>query len=171
MSIVNSKSKGIVIAGFGAIGKTWLGEHYKNIIDLESGNYQHINEGFEHIAVEKKKGTSYRPANPEWPENYYKAVLEARKDYDIVLTSMHWDLLKFYEDNKIPYYIAFPEPDLEQEYAKRCYSRGNNEIFTEKMIKHIKDWRESLNNYNPIKILYLKSGEYLEDKLKEEGMI
>lgn len=98
----NKKPKGIVIAGFGAIGKSWLGEHYPNIIDIESGYYKHINEGFENIDVEKRKGTTIRPANPEWPQNYYNAIVNARTHYDFVLTSMHWDLLKFYEDNKIP---------------------------------------------------------------------
>ena len=51
----NNKPKGIVVAGFGAIGKTWLGEHYPNIIDMESGFYAHINKGFEQIDVEKRK--------------------------------------------------------------------------------------------------------------------
>lgn len=167
----NKNPKGIVIAGFGAIGKSWLGENYANIIDMESGYYKHINEGFENIDVEKRKGTTIRPANPEWPQNYYKAIVNARAHYDFVLTSMHWDLLKFYEDNKIPYYIAFPEQGLEEEYAKRCYERGNNEVFTEHMIKNIKLWNEKLKDYHPIKILNLKSGEFLEDKLKEERLI
>lgn len=33
-------SKGIIVAEFGAIGKTTLGKKYKNAIDLESGYYQ-----------------------------------------------------------------------------------------------------------------------------------
>ena len=32
----NIEPKGIVVAGFGAIGKTWLGEHYSNMVDMES---------------------------------------------------------------------------------------------------------------------------------------
>ena len=167
----NNTPKGIVIAGFGAIGKTYLSKKYANVIDMESGFFKHINIGFEHIDVEKRKGTSIRPENPDWPSNYYNAILNARKHYDIILTSMHWDLLKFYEEIQIPYYIAFPEQNLEDEYAKRCYSRGNNEIFTEHMIKNIKLWNERLKNYKPLKILYLKSNEFLEDKLKKEKIL
>lgn len=48
-------SKGIIVAGFGAIGKTTLGNKYNNIIDLESGYYQCDNTGFENIPYEKKK--------------------------------------------------------------------------------------------------------------------
>ncbi len=167
----NNKPKGIVVAGFGAIGKTWLGEHYPNIIDMESGFYAHINEGFEQIDVEKRKGTAYRPANPQWPENYFKAIVEARKHYDVVLTSMHWDLLKFFEDNNIPYYLAFPEQGSEQVLANRCYARGNNQTFTEKMIKNVKIWNEKLKEYHPIKILTISKDEYLENVLKKENII
>lgn len=167
----NNKPKGIVIAGFGAIGKTYLSKKYTNVIDMESGFFKHINIGFEHIDVEHRKGTTIRPENPDWPQNYYKAIVNARKHYDIVLTSMHWNLLEFYEENNIPYYIAFPEQNLEDEYAQRCYSRGNNEKFTEHMIKNIKLWNEKLHNYKPLKILYLKRNEYLEDKLKQEKIL
>lgn len=167
----NNPPKGIIVAGFGAIGKTWLGEHYANIIDMESGFYAHINEGFESIDVEKRKGTTMRPANPDWPQNYYNAIIDARKRYDVVLTSMHWDLLKFYEENNIPYYLAFPEQNSEEILAKRCYARGNNATFTENMIKNVKIWNEKLKNYKPVKLLILKKNEYLEDILKQEGLI
>lgn len=34
--------KGILIAGFGAIGKTTLTQKYDNMIDLESSNFKYI---------------------------------------------------------------------------------------------------------------------------------
>ena len=51
-------SKGIIVAGFGAIGKTTLGNKYDNIIDMESGYYQWDNTGFENIPYEQRKGTN-----------------------------------------------------------------------------------------------------------------
>ena len=90
-------SKGIIVAGFGAIGKTTLHEKYKDVIDMESGMYQWDNVGFEDIPYEKRKGTTDRKKNKEWPQNYFKAILEAQEKYKIVLTSMHWDLLNFFE--------------------------------------------------------------------------
>ncbi len=48
-------SKGIIVAGFGAIGKTTLGNKYDNIIDMESGYYQWDNTGFENIPYEQRK--------------------------------------------------------------------------------------------------------------------
>lgn len=49
-------SKGIIVAGFGAIGKTTLGNKYDNVIDMESGYYQWDNTGFENIPYEQRKG-------------------------------------------------------------------------------------------------------------------
>mgnify|MGYP000372056632 CR=1 FL=1 len=94
-------SKGIIVAGFGAIGKTTLGNKYDNVIDMESGYYRWDNTGFENIPYEQRKGKKERPENIEWPDNYYKAIIEARKKYDVVLTSMHWHLLDFFEKNNI----------------------------------------------------------------------
>lgn len=166
-----SKPLGIVIAGFGAIGKSYVGEKYSNVIDMESGNFAHLNEGMNFVPIEKRKGTNIRKPNPDWPDNYYKAIIEARKHYDIVLTSMHWDLLSFFEDNDIDYYLVFPEQGLEQEYAVRCYSRGNNAKFTEHMVGNIKIWNERLKDFNPKELVFLKSGQYLEDLLIEKGLI
>ena len=106
-------SKEIIVAGFGAIGKTTLGNKYDNIIDLESGYYKWDNTGFEHIPYEKRKGKKDRPKNKEWPTNYHNAVLEAMKKYD----------------------VAYPTLDSEKVLEERCYARGNNEIFTEKLKK------------------------------------
>lgn len=74
---MKAKCKGIVVAGFGAIGKTYLGKKYKNVIDMESGNFAHINDDVLDIPIEKRKGTDIRPKNPEWPNNYFKAIIEA----------------------------------------------------------------------------------------------
>ena len=59
-------SKGIIVAGFGAIGKTTLQQKYKDVIDMESGMYQWDNVGFEDIPYEKRKGTTDRKRNKEW---------------------------------------------------------------------------------------------------------
>lgn len=164
-------SKGIIIAGFGAIGKTTLDKKYENIIDMESGMYRWDNTGFEEIPYEKRKGTKIRPENEEWPKNYYKAILEAREKYDIVLTSMHWHLLDFFDKNNIEYYLAYPTLDSVDILANRCYARGNNEVFTEKLKKNLIDWYPKIKNYKIKKVLTIEKNEYLEDVLKREKML
>ena len=42
--------------------------------------YQWDNVGFEDIPYEKRKGTTDRKKNKEWPQDYFKAILEAQKN-------------------------------------------------------------------------------------------
>ncbi len=164
-------SKGIIIAGFGAIGKTTLGKKYDNVIDLESGYYQWDNTGFEHIPYELRKGKKERPKNPKWPTNYYNAILKAKEKYDVVLTSMHWNLLDFFEENNIEYYLAYPTLDSEKVLEKRCRDRGNNNIFTNKLKINLYDWDVKRKKYHPKELLLINKDEYLEDTLKRKNII
>ncbi len=157
-------SKGIVVAGFGAIGKTVVGNKYDNFIDLESSFYKWDNTGFENLSFEELKGI-VRPINKEWPSNYHKAIIKARKKYDVVLTSMHEHVLKFLEQNRIDYYLAFPTLDSDEIIKQRCYDRGNNENFVSILIATLYDFDKKLNEYHPIKILRINKNEYLEDVL------
>lgn len=164
-------SKGIIVAGFGAIGKTTLGNKYSNVIDMESGYFQWDNSGFENIPYENRKGKKERPKNQEWPNNYYQAILEARDKYDIVLTSMHWHLLDFFEENNIEYYLAYPTLDSEKILEKRCYNRGNNATFTNKLKINLYKWNEIIKDYTPKKLLIIKKNEYLEDVLIKNKLL
>ena len=157
-------SKGIVIAGFGAIGKTVVGNKYDNFIDLESSYYKWDNTGFGNLSSEELKGI-VRPINKNWPSNYHQAIVEARKKYDVVLTSMHDHVLKFLEQNSIEYYLAFPTLDSAEIIKQRCYARGNNENFVNILIDTLYSFDKKLDNYHPIKILRLNKNEYLEDVL------
>lgn len=164
-------SRGIIVAGFGAIGKTTLGNKYDNIIDMESGYYQWDNTGFEDIPYEQRKGKKERPKNKNWPDNYHKAILKATEKYDVVLTSMHWHLLDFFEKNNIEYYLAYPTLDSEKVLEERCYARGNNNVFTDKLKINLYNWNEIIKNYHPKKLLIIQKNEYLEDVLKNNGII
>ena len=164
-------SKGIIVAGFGAIGKTTLGKKYNNIIDMESGYYQWDNTLFENVPYEKRKGTKKRPLNSNWPNNYYNAIVKMCDKYDIVLTSMHWHLLDFFEKNDISYYLAYPTLDSEEILEKRCYNRGNNSIFTDKLKINLKDWYFKIKNYHPKQLLIINKNEFLEDVLKKNNLI
>lgn len=84
---------------------------------------------------------------------------------------MHWHLLDFLEKNKIEYYLAYPTLDSEKVLEERCYARGNNEVFTEKLKQNLYDWNEKIKNYHPKKVLTIEKDEYLEDVLKKEKII
>ena len=122
-------------------------------------------------AKKDKKGKKERPENIELPNNYYKAIIEARKKYDVVLTSMHWHLLDFFEQNNIEYYLAYPTLDSEKVLEKRCYDRGNNKAFTDKLKINLYSWNEIIKKYYPKELLRIQKNEYLEDVLRNKGII
>lgn len=164
-------TKGIIVSEFGAIGKTTLGNKYNNVIDMESWYYRWDNTGFENIPYEQRKGKKERHENIEWLNNYYKAIIETRKKYDVLLTLMHWHLLDFFEKNNIEYYLAYPTLDSEKVLEKRCYDRGNNKVFTDKLKINLYNWNEIIKKYHPKELLRIQKNEYLEDVLKNKNII
>ncbi|MBQ7240407.1 MAG: hypothetical protein IJS56_03100 [Bacilli bacterium] len=117
---------GIIIAAFATCGKSILGKKYRNIIDLESSPFKNIMRT--DLSVEEQKGTK-RELNPLWPQNYYDAILEAEKKYDIVLVQLKPEHFDYFDKNNIKYSIAYPNLDNWEEVEKRCIERGNNENF------------------------------------------
>lgn len=157
-------SKGIIIAGFATCGNSVLGKKYSNVIDLESSNYKHNNIGFENIPVESRKGTK-REINKEWPYNYYRAIKEAVKEYDIVLVQLKPEHLDYFDRNSIKYSIAYPNINNFEEVKQRCIKRGNNESFIEKLKEVFIPFYEDvlLRNYENLYII--NENETLESVL------
>ena len=116
-------SKGIIIAAFATCGKSVLGKKYKNVIDLESSPFKNIMRT--DLCVEKQKGTK-REENPLWPQNYYDAIMDAVKKYDIVLVQLKPEHFDYFDKNNIKYSIAYPNINNWEEVEKRCIERGNN---------------------------------------------
>ena len=88
----------LVIAGFGAIGKTTLAQKHKNVVDLESSSFKYIiDDELKKLSIEQRKGLKSRKLNPDYPENYFQAIVESLKIADIVLISVHADILKNYK--------------------------------------------------------------------------
>ena len=164
--------KGIIVAGFTAIGKTTLGNKYDNIIDIESSLYQwKYKKGMTLEEIETYKGKEGRTYNEEFPNNYFNAILDARNKYDLILTSMHWEILEEFEKNGIEYYLAYPKLNFADEIKKRCIDRGNSEEWSNKIKEKVFDWYPRLKDYSPKEILYLSKDEYLEDILKKKNLI
>ena len=66
-------SKGYLIGGFKAIGKTTLARKYDNVIDLESSDYQYLlDDNLKEFSKEERKGRKDRVKNREYPMNYIK---------------------------------------------------------------------------------------------------
>jgi len=157
-------AKGLVIAGFATSGKSVLGKKYSNVIDLESSNFKHNNIGLENIPVEERKGTK-RKINREWPDNYYKAIKEAVKQYDVVLVQLKPEHLDYFDKNNIKYSIAYPNINNWEDVKRKCISRGNNENFIEKLKKVFVPFYEDCLKRNYERLYIINENETLESVL------
>ena len=80
---------GIVVFGFAGIGKSTLCKNTNNkkFLDLESSNFQWIlNDEQKLLPVEQRKGLIFQK-NPDWPDNYAKAIIDVRNKYDFIFVA------------------------------------------------------------------------------------
>lgn len=79
--------------------------------------------------------------------------------------------IRFFEKNNIEYYLVYPTLDSEKFLEKRCYDRGNNKVFTDKLKINLYNWNEIIKKYHPKELLIIQKKEYLEDVLKNKNII
>ncbi len=155
--------QGVIIAGFATCGKSVLGRKYKNVIDLESSNYKHIDD-FKNISVEMRKGTK-REINQEWPENYYQAINDAINKYDIVLVQLKPEHLDYFDKNDIKYSIAYPNIKDWKTVEMKCIGRGNNQNFIKRLKEVFIPFYEDVLRRNYEKLYIIDKNETLESIL------
>jgi tRNA uridine 5-carbamoylmethylation protein Kti12 len=159
---------GILIAGFGAIGKTTLSKKYKNIIDLESSSFKYIiDDELKRIPIEERKGLKTRKLNPEFPNNYYTEIVNNLEKHNIVLISMHNEIINLLEENNINYYVVYPEEDMLNEIIERCKARGNKEEF----LAGVKEAYYRLYPHKCKNVIWMKKGQYLEEVLVNNDLL
>ena len=160
--------RGKLIAGFGGIGKTTLAKKYNNVLDLESSNFKYVlDDELKKLKVEERKGVKTRKFNKDFPNNYYDAIIKGLEKYDIVLISMHTEIVKLLKENKIEYIVVYPKEHMLDEIMQRFIDRGN----TNEFLSGVKDAYYRLYPNKNDKVIWLKRGEYLEDILKEYKLI
>lgn len=146
--------------------KKFLGKKYSNVIDLESSYYKHNDSELE---LEARKGTK-RKVNQEWPENYYKAIQEAVKKYDVVLVQLRPEHFDYFDENHIKYRIAYPNIHDWEGVKKKCMDRGNNENFIRKLKEVFILYYEDCLHRNYEKLYIINKNETLEDVLMKDNI-
>ena len=159
---------GIIIAGFATCGKSVLGRKYSNIKDLESSQFKNIMN--DDMPVEEQKGTK-RELNPLWPQNYYDAIKEAIKQYDVVLVQLKPEHFDYFDKHNIKYSIIYPNLNNWEEVERRCIERGNNDAFIKRLKEVFIPYYEDSIKRNYDKLYILDGNETLEDILKKDGII
>lgn len=160
--------KGKIICGFAGIGKTYVSSKYNRIIDLESSDFkwQYLEFETQNIDKEKRKGIIEKVKNPNWPLNYVNEIITKQKEYDFVLISLDLEVRNLLKEKGYSYIVCFPSKEQKNDFLNRYKKRGNNEKFIENISLNYEKWIDDLM-LEENKII-LKSGQYLEDVLKEE---
>lgn len=159
---------GILIGGFKAIGKSTLSKKYSDVIDLESSNFEYlIDDELNKIPVEQRKGLKNRAKNPEYPLNYYNALIYNFEKNKTVLFACKKEIVELLNKNNINYYIVYPKENMLEEIINRAKKRGNNEQFVSRITQvYYDDYPKSTD-----KVIWLQKGQYLEDVLLEKGFL
>lgn len=164
-------SKGVIIAGFATIGKTYISKRYTNILDLESSSYKYDYSSYENIDYEKLKGTSGRKENNEWPSNYYNAIKEAQNKYDVVLVQLNKMHLEYFDKHNIEYYVVYPSLDSWEWVKQRSINRGNNDKWLSRLEEVFEEYYIASKNSNCKEMFIVSENTSLEDILKENKFI
>lgn len=160
-----SKKKGLIISGFGGVGKTTLAKKYRNVIDLESGPYKYDYANIPQNQFEILKGKMGRTRNPEYPGNYVNAILDAIEKYDIVCVRYNGDeQVDFYDTYGLDYIVCYPTKQAYKNYIKRFEERGNSKDWIAKNKRYYQICFERCKNFKGDKIV-LHDHETLEDAL------
>lgn len=160
------KSKnGIIISGFGGVGKTYLAKKYKNVIDLESSPYKYDYSNIAPSNHEQLKGSPFRKLNPDYPLNYINAIKIAATKYDIVCVRYNGDEeIDFYDTYNLDYIVCYPTRKAYKKYIQRFKNRGNSTEWIEKNKKYYEVAYKRCKSFKGKRIL-LHDDETLEDAL------
>lgn len=161
--------KGIVVYGFPCIGKSTLCDSKENdgrFLDLESSDYHWMfTAEQENMTAEERKGID-KQLNPEWPDNYAKAIMEKRNDYDYIFVA-HEGKVQCINHN-IPYWVIFPDYDCKDEYIERMRARGNPEEFVQKIAANYDNFvKGCYDDITAERKIVMHKGEYLADVIRK----
>ena len=160
------REKTTIISAFSCLGKTYLGNKYENILDLEASHDKWIYHDKELAKdVEKRKGVTNRILNPEYPENYIRKIIENLNKYDVILITPEKRIRQILKEKKLDYIIAWPVKS--NFVSKRSLERGNNTYFAEGLAKSWNTWYPEEDE----KVLWVSEKEYLEDVLLKNRII
>lgn len=159
----------MIIIGFACVGKTYLANKNKNVIDFQSTPYHY--KISENVDSEKIKGGEHNfDINEKWPQNFVNEMLKLDKQKKIVLVSFRQNIIDILNELNVNYLIVLPEKKQKLEYIERAKKRNNTKDFVKGFEERFDKWIDVLNKQDKEKII-LRSGEFLEDVLKRKNII
>ncbi len=118
------------------------------------------------------KCNSTRISNPEWPNNYLKAIIEKINMYDLILVPSSIDVRQLLKDNNIEFLFVLPDTDDETRkmLLQRYKQRENNDALIKEVMNNFDTWSRNQEDYD-YHIIILDKNKYLEDLLLDLGFL
>lgn len=141
-----------VVAAFSGTGKTEMARQYPEIVDLDSSLYG------------KTEG---------WVERYVRAIRFHGYNRSPVFVSTHPPVLQALQAAGVPFILAYPDPQLREEYRQRYLQRAGtgglmqrDEGWFARLMMQIWDQCMSdLTGFEHTPRIVLNTGEYLSDRI------
>lgn len=154
----------MIIAAFAGTGKSYLSAIEPSVVDLNIMPYKYVMEEEANSEAETEKGADYLIINPDYPENYILALLQAELTHKYVLIPSDMRIL----DILIEQYgrkavLVHPFASLKEEYRERYKKRGNSNGFLEIFYDNWEHMIKQISSYGKCEQIMLDRGMYLSD--------
>ncbi len=164
----------ILVLAYPGSGKTYLADHYKNVSDFEFQHYRYDYGEYKHLPLEQLKGrTEIRTNNPDWPNNFFKALDNELQKGRIVLVPFATSLLEVLDyleaSSGVRIIFAIQNKNSFEELAESFKNRGNSEEFIERRRNDFQKCHEVISKSRFEKV-YIETNEFLEDSLSKLGV-
>ena len=120
----------IVISAFPACGKSYTYNHYNGnpytMLDSDSSKFSWVYEN----------GVKTDKRNPNFITDYMDHIKENIGKVDCIFVSSHKEVREALRDNKIKYFMVYPELSMKEEMLQRMKDRGNDKNFISMMEKN-----------------------------------
>lgn len=164
----------ILVLAYPGSGKTYLADHYKNVSDFEFQHYRYDYGEYKHLPLEQLKGrTEIRTNNPDWPNNFFKALDNELQKGRIVLVPFATSLLEVLDyleaSSGVRIIFAIQNKNSFEELAESFRNRGNSEEFIERRRNDFQKCHELISE-SRFEKAYIETNEFLEDSLSKLGV-
>lgn len=167
--------KKILVLAYPGSGKTYLADNFNNVSDFEFQHYRYDYGEYKHLPLEQLKGrTEIRTINPDWPNNYFKALDDELQNERIVLipfASSLIEILDYLDSSKgVRIIFAIQNKDSFEKLADSFKKRGNTEEFIERRRNDFQKCHDIISNSKYEKV-YINDNEFLIDALSRAGIV
>lgn len=164
----------MIIFAFPGTGKTTLAHQYTHVVELEISEIKYDNSSVSHLSKEARKAIRRPIKTKNYRKVYVNEALRLHAEGKMVLVALNfllpvlWGLWKQQDSN---FRIYLPQYNLREEYRQRYLKRGNNAKFIREVMWI---WGPTVLFFKllaicfPAYIIFLGSGEFLKDKLRDQ---